>query len=68
MITGNEQAFPIYDKYYKGLTIREHFASMAVQGLCATLNGNEKVSSLAPLAVSIADALIAELNKPQPND
>ncbi len=52
-----------------GLTIREHFAAMAITGLCA----NKKVGDImngecvdiANSAVAIADALIEALNKTQ---
>lgn len=61
----------------KGLTKREHFAAMAMQGLC--LNGawdkgiqkqcdNEKVTTsvaIATYAVDLADALIEALNNSQ---
>ena len=46
----------------KGLTKRELFAAMAMQGYCVT---DQKVNAVraAQFAVEIADALIAELNK-----
>ena len=47
---------------HDGLTKREYFAAMAMQGLCAGLKGSENVAALAPLSVSIADALITALN------
>lgn len=47
-----------------GLTKREYFAAMAMQGLCSTGKYN---SSLTPsISVHISDALIAELNKEAP--
>jgi hypothetical protein len=47
----------------KGLTKREYFAVMAMQGM---LNDNTiRVSFLVEKAVSLADALIDELNKPE---
>lgn len=51
----------------KGLTIRQHFAAMAMQGLCANSSPGPQYmpANLAMEAVQIADALIAELNKPQ---
>lgn len=83
MITGNEPAFlegvnGTSDDYkiYSGLTIRQQFASMAMQGLCASgLYGNpmaqkqlEEVGAtieqgLALASVKISDALIRALNK-----
>ena len=52
---------------YTGLTIREHFASLALQGLCANYL-RENVSgwsnkTYAVEAVSLADALIEELER-----
>lgn len=64
----NDCAFPAgagqHD--YSGLTIRQYFAAMAMQGLCA--NGFASPSDAAFRAVGMADALIAALNEPQPTD
>lgn len=47
-----------------GLTKREHFAAMALQGLMANAMENMLPWVQCPaLAVEMADALIAELNK-----
>ena len=48
-----------------GLTIREHFAAMAMQGLCANAPVTEVGSGrgVAKTAIEIADALLAELAK-----
>ena len=50
-----------------GLTIRQHFAIMALQGICSMPTSNVSVSSLISSdvanAVKYADALIVELNK-----
>lgn len=66
----NEPANPISEeetdridagvKIYSGLTKREHFAAMAMQGLLAA---GAHYSTLSEKAVVIADALIIELNK-----
>lgn len=45
-----------------GLSKREYFAAMAMQGLCAC-NGNWEHKQQAEIAVYKADALIAELNR-----
>lgn len=50
-----------YDTY--GLTKREHFAAMAMQGVLSSLEAVEKAEKIALAAVLMADALIAELNK-----
>lgn len=56
----------------QGLTIRQHFAAMAIQGLCSndgwtkTLisdDWDDYIKRLTEGSVEIADALIAELNK-----
>ena len=82
-ITGNELAMPaatseVVDmeeevkKYHPGLTIRQHFAAMAMQGLLSNSEITEKTyyndetdfyNSYAGSAVGMADALIVELNK-----
>ena len=47
-----------------GLTKREYFAAMAMQGFfSATHHSDTNVEYFAPIAVQAADALIAELNK-----
>lgn len=71
----NEPAYPVMNESYPardgdytkhetigGLTIREHFAGMAMQGFCANPNEAEAPPIvLARGAVAIADALIAAL-------
>ena len=48
-----------------GLTIRQQFVAMAMQGLCVNTgrNGFNYPDSIAEQAVKIADHLISELNK-----
>ena len=48
-----------------GITKREYFAAMAIQGLLA--NGRAFITDNIIDAVKIADALIEELNKPPQN-
>lgn len=52
----------------RGLTKREHFAAMALQGFISTLtiNRDDHADLLSQTAVKYADALIAELAKEQP--
>ncbi len=45
-----------------GLTKRELFAAMAMQGLCARPATHRPVD-IAPLSIAMADALLAELAK-----
>lgn len=52
------------DCYFSEMTIRERIAAMAMQGLVGA-PGIHKVEDRAKLAVSCADALLAELAKPQ---
>lgn len=60
-----------------GLTKREHFAALAMQGLISSAHSSEESrdkytcnggwvypDTIAQQAVNMADALIAELNKP----
>jgi len=52
--------------YNKGLTKREHFAAMAMQGILSSPLGISiagKVSSVTAVAVGYADDLIMDLNK-----
>lgn len=56
-------AMPVFDSYGvasdKGLTKREHFAGLAMQGILARGNSH----CVASEAVACADALLAELAK-----
>ena len=52
--------------HYSGLTKREYFAAMAMQGLCAGQSENYQFTDnnrLVQEAVNISNALITELNK-----
>jgi hypothetical protein len=56
-----------------GLTKREYFAALAMQGICATLEGGVSISEnmadlLAKESVRVADALISQLNKTPTNE
>jgi hypothetical protein len=46
----------------RGLTVREHFAAMAMQGILATQSRNPGALETAKHAVDCADALIAALH------
>jgi hypothetical protein len=46
-----------------GLTKREYFAAMAMQGLFAVKQHNDSLKLVAKVAVGMADFLIEELNK-----
>lgn len=50
-------------KVHSGLTKREYFAAMAMQGLCAGRSEFEDPEVSAQTAVRITDKLIEELNK-----
>jgi len=86
MITGNEPAMPCAIEFDKkddfgqwnksiktnlGLTIRQQFAAMAMQGILSACNMDAALTTqfiklTAEESVAMADALIFELNKPQP--
>lgn len=48
-----------------GLTIREHFAGLAMQGIRAATNPHTECALVAEMAVKQADTLIAALNQEQ---
>lgn len=72
MTDKDQAAFPLFayvDKddhsFAEGLTKREYFAAMAMQGFCAAqARPLDRPQDLAELCVKHADALINELNKP----
>lgn len=66
-ITGNEPAHPtiIGDMREPGLTIRQHYAGLAMQALISNPNAElTKFDKVIQLSVTFADLLITELNKP----
>lgn len=72
MTDPNEPAYPVkvYDGSLqeaiapRGLTKREYFAAMAMQGMISGSQGLEiAVDEFAERSAMLADALIAELNK-----
>lgn len=69
MITGNENAYPsqLGDP---GLTIRQHFAALAMQGILSTMRSTSLTESqlkvIAKESVVAAGLLITELNNPTP--
>jgi hypothetical protein len=46
-----------------GLTYRQYYTGLAMQGLCARPPGSDDMKSLANKAVEIADEVIKALNK-----
>lgn len=74
MTNPNDPAFPIIVNALEihssraGLSKREYFAAMAMQGLIAGSQGRVKwnETQFAMGAINLADALIAELNKEKP--
>lgn len=66
---GNENAYP-QGSHSNGLTKREYFAAMALQGCLAqtkTINEpREFLNRAAKVSVSFADALLAALDAPPP--
>ena len=78
MENGDQRAFPADAHTHTdgGLTKREYFAAMAMQGIMASLTEMQAIGSstlhhagmdenLAREAVSIADAVLKELDKPK---
>lgn len=75
-ITGTEPAMPFIDDAdpinpdrWTGLTIRQYYAGLAMQGLLSSINWNESVATdgfikhTAELSLKFTNALINELNK-----
>jgi hypothetical protein len=60
----------IFTGHNQGMTLRQHYAGLAMQGLMSNIVGIRaegfKDSEISEFAVMQADALIAELSKPQP--
>lgn len=74
MTNGNESIFPDdkdnpqFNSVHYGLTKREHFAAMAMQGMYSNNGMVDQfgyAETLAKEAVAIADALIKALNEPE---
>lgn len=69
MTDPNQYAFPIdlsrvvNDKMSLGLTKREYFAAMAMQGILSNASGLGEPEHWVRFAVKYADALIKELSK-----
>ena len=73
MTNGNDLAYPTFDdkgicpdSYSGGLTKREYFAGMAMQGYCGgefTGQSGMPHKDMAEWSVEMADALIEALNK-----
>lgn len=59
------------DDYHSGLTKREHFTAMAMQGLLSSRDGDSQlhdnapdwIKSVAETSLEFADALLMELDK-----
>jgi hypothetical protein len=66
----NEPAYPNKQvPSWKGLTKREYFAAMALQGIIANKDGLDiKIERIVESAVDTADALIEELSKTKTNE
>jgi hypothetical protein len=66
----NDPAFAQHpDRHFDhGLTKREYFAAMALQGLLVMAKDDDSMQFLARQSVKMADALIEELNKKAESD
>jgi predicted nucleotidyltransferase len=57
-------AFPVPETDNKGMTLRDHFAGLAMQGLLGTLDLNDSdPKDISQLAYILADCMINERNK-----
>lgn len=66
MNKADESAYPVYDagqQMEAGLTKREYFAAMAMQGMVANPTANGRPEDYAADAVAQADALIEALDR-----
>lgn len=67
VVAFNEEGEMTTPEAYNGLSKREYFAALAMQGYCACMQSDRfngvKDSDLAAWAVNMADALLAELDK-----
>jgi len=75
MTNGNESIHNSEQGVQDGLTKREYFSAMALQGICANLSGSRNAErqsvevgktlseTMAIYAVDVADALIKALNE-----
>jgi len=62
MLRGNDPAQPHAADAIRGLTVREHFAALALQGLAANPQyEGATAGEMARAAAQLADALVAEL-------
>ena len=70
MTNAENTAYPVkgLGPHYMGLTKRELFAAMAMQGLLNTHTEFTTIYTYATDAVRLADALISELNKTEQNE
>lgn len=59
-LNGNSAAFPVADDQFAGMTLREWYAGMAMQGLVKSYNF-EGPEEPADLSVQYADALLLAL-------
>jgi hypothetical protein len=69
MSIANDPVYPIFEEWignvfsYEGLTKREYFAAMAMQGIISNPNFNNNIQDCAKSSSIAADALIKELEK-----
>ena len=65
MKLADKLAFPLphqnHEHRHHGMTLREHYAGLAMQGMLADQSLDESAEECAKVAVLFADALITEL-------
>ena len=52
------------ENYYPGMTLRDYFAAKAMQGFCAGAEAGDDVGEIPSLSYMVADAMLAQRNKP----
>lgn len=58
-----QQSAPIIGVYANGMTLRDHFAAKAMQGILAHEGTEDRPEVLALCAYAMADAMISEREK-----
>ena len=52
-------AFPVPNTFHRGMTLRQHYAGLAMQGICADKGGPRfELADIAHWSVAVADALL----------
>lgn len=63
MKLGETPINPFTGQGTEGMTLRQYYAGLAMQGIIASLDGRAEKSDIAAVSVEMADALLKELEK-----